>query len=56
MFQIKVAIALYEGNDFRDFIACAATGAGKTLTFWILLLIALEDGMKDPTVIIVTPW
>ena len=55
MFQIKVAIALYEGNNFCDFIACAATGAGKTLTFWIPLLIALEDGMKDPTVILVTP-
>ena len=50
MFQIKVA--LYEGNNF---IACAATGAGKTLTFWILLLITLGDGMKDLTVIIVTP-
>lgn len=51
-FQIKVAIALYEGNDV---IACATTGAGKTLTFWIPLLMALEDGMKDPMVIIVTP-
>ncbi len=50
-FQIKVALTVYEG---KDVVACALTGAGKTLSFWILLLMALKDGL-DPIVIIVTP-
>jgi len=50
-FQIKVSIAVYEG---KDVIACAATGAGKTLTFWIPLLMALEDGI-EAVVFVVTP-
>jgi ATP-dependent helicase YprA (DUF1998 family) len=49
-FQLKVALAVYEG---KDVVACAPTEAGKTLSFWIPLLMALEDGL-DPMVIIVT--
>ena len=50
-FQIKVAQALYAG---KDVVACAPTGAGKTLTFWIPILMALEEG-KDKMSIVVTP-
>ena len=50
-FQIKVAQALYTG---KDVVACAPTGAGKTLTFWIPILMALEEG-KDKMSIVVTP-
>jgi len=50
-FQIKVAQALYAG---KDVVACAPTGAGKTLTFWIPVLMALEEG-KDKMSIVVTP-
>src|SRR5271168_2592432 len=49
--QVKIALALYAG---KDVIGCAATGAGKTLSFWIPLLMALEDGM-DKMTIVVTP-
>jgi superfamily II DNA helicase RecQ len=50
-FQIKVAQALYTG---KDVVACAPTGAGKTLTFWIPILMALEEG-KSKMSIVVTP-
>jgi superfamily II DNA/RNA helicase len=40
-FPIKVAQALYAG---KDVVACAPTGAGKTLTFWIPMLMALKEG------------
>ena len=50
-FQIKVAQALYAG---KDVVACAPTGAGKTLTFWIPILMAPEDG-KDKMSIVMTP-
>lgn len=39
--QIQIAPALYAG---KDVVACAATSVGKTLSFWIPLLMALEDG------------
>jgi len=42
---------LYAG---KDVIGCAPTGAGKTLSFWIPLLMALEEGHEAMT-IIVTP-
>ena len=38
----------------KDVVGCAPTGAGKTLSFWIPLLMALEDG-KDKMSIVVTP-
>jgi reverse gyrase len=50
-FQIKVAQTLYAG---KDVVACAPTGAGKTLTFWIPILMALEEG-EDKMSIVVTP-
>jgi ATP-dependent helicase YprA (DUF1998 family) len=52
-FQVKVAQALYAG---KDVVACASTGAGKTLSFWIPLLImmALEEGQEKMS-IVVTP-
>ena len=37
--QLQVAKALYERQN--DVVAVAATGAGKTLSFWIPLLMAL---------------
>ena len=51
-FQIQVALALYYE---RDIVAVASTGAGKTLSFWIPLLMALEDGKKDKMTFVVTP-
>ncbi len=52
LWQIKVARALREKRS--DVVAIAATGSGKTLSFWIALLMALEDG-EDKLVIVVTP-
>ncbi|KAH9942663.1 P-loop containing nucleoside triphosphate hydrolase protein [Amylocystis lapponica] len=51
LWQIKVALALYKG---KDVVAIVATGLGKTLSFWIALLMALEDG-RDSMMIVVTP-
>ena len=51
LLQIQAALALYGGQDV---IVSAATGFGKTLTFWIPLLMALEEGL-DKVVFIVTP-
>ena len=50
-YQIKVALALHAG---KDVITCTATGAGKTLSFWIALLMALEEG-EDKMIFVVTP-
>ena len=50
-YQIKVALALRSG---KDVITCAATGAGKTLSFWIALLMAMEEG-EDKMIFVVTP-
>ena len=50
-FQIKIALAIYQK---KDVVATAATGSGKTLSFWIPILMALEDG-KDVTEFIITP-
>ena len=52
LFQIKIAQALQEWK--KDVVAIAATGSGKTLSFWIPLLMALEDG-EDKMIIVVTP-
>lgn len=49
--QIKVVLALREKNDV---VACAVTGAGKTLSFWIALLMAQADG-EDKMIFVVTP-
>lgn len=52
LFQIRIAQALREKK--KDVVAIAATGSGKTLSFWIPLLMALEDG-EDKMIIVVTP-
>ena len=52
-FQVKVAQALHAGS-LKDVVACAPMGAGKTLLFWIPLLMALEKGL-DKMSIVVTP-
>lgn len=51
LLQIQAALALYAGNDV---VVSAATGFGKTLTFWIPLLMALEE-CRDKVVFVVTP-
>jgi superfamily II DNA helicase RecQ len=38
----------------KDVIGVAATRAGKTLLFWIALLMVLEEG-EDKMIIVVTP-
>lgn len=50
-FQIKIALALQLG---KDVVGIAATGVGKTLSFWIPLLMALEEG-HDSMIVVVTP-
>ncbi|KAH9855607.1 P-loop containing nucleoside triphosphate hydrolase protein [Lenzites betulinus] len=52
LFQIRVARAIRERQN--DVVAVAATGSGKTLSFWIPLLMAIEDG-EDKIAIVVTP-
>jgi ATP-dependent helicase YprA (DUF1998 family) len=42
-YQLEAAKAFYAG---RDVIGCAPTGAGKTLSFWIPLLMAQEEKAK----------
>jgi superfamily II DNA helicase RecQ len=39
----------------KDVVGCLKTGGGKTLTFWVPLLMALEDGVSLPLVFVVTP-
>ncbi|KAF8152274.1 P-loop containing nucleoside triphosphate hydrolase protein [Crassisporium funariophilum] len=50
-YQIKTALALYKK---KDVIGCTPTGVGKTMSFWIPLLMALEDG-EDEMSMVVTP-
>lgn len=42
-YQIEAVKAFYAGQDV---IGCAPTGAGKTLSFWIPVLMAQEDGLE----------
>ncbi|KAF8900872.1 P-loop containing nucleoside triphosphate hydrolase protein, partial [Gymnopilus junonius] len=49
--QIQITLALHAG---KDVVGCAKTGAGKTLSFWIPLLMALEEG-QDKMTFVVTP-
>ena len=50
LFQIQIALALYNG---KDVIAVAPTGVGKTLPFWIPVLMTLADGKADMMTFIV---
>ena len=49
--QVNIAQAIYAG---KDVIGIAATGSGKTLSFWIPVVMAMEDGRRMIT-IVVTP-
>jgi reverse gyrase len=50
--QIQIALGLYKR---KDIIGVAPTGAGKTLTFWLPTLMALDDGHQDRISFVVTP-
>ncbi|KDQ60142.1 hypothetical protein JAAARDRAFT_125858, partial [Jaapia argillacea MUCL 33604] len=52
LFQMRVAKALFE--ERKDVVSVAATGMGKTLSFWIPLLMALEEN-QDKIIIVITP-
>ena len=51
LFQIRITQALYAG---KDIITCSPTRSGKTIAFFILILMKKADG-KERTSIIVTP-
>lgn len=51
-FQVQVAQGLYIRR--RDVVGISATGSGKTLSFWMPLLMALEDG-RDVMTVVITP-
>jgi superfamily II DNA helicase RecQ len=38
----------------KDVLGCAPTGAGKTLSFWIPLLMAIEDG-EEKLMFVISP-
>jgi superfamily II DNA helicase RecQ len=48
---VAAAKALHSGNDV---LGCAPTGAGKTLSFWIPLVMTIEDG-EDKLLFVVSP-
>jgi superfamily II DNA helicase RecQ len=50
-YQLEVAKAVYAG---KDVLGCAPTGAGKTLSFWIPLIMAQEDKL-DRVMFVVSP-
>ncbi|KAL4259777.1 hypothetical protein AB1N83_012304 [Pleurotus pulmonarius] len=50
-YQLEITSALYRGFDV---VGVAATGSGKTLSFFTPLLMALEEGL-DKIIFIVTP-
>ncbi|TFK59387.1 P-loop containing nucleoside triphosphate hydrolase protein [Pluteus cervinus] len=49
--QIQAALAIHDGLDA---ITCAATGSGKTLSFWMPVLMAKDEG-RDVMSLLVTP-
>ncbi|XP_006457381.1 hypothetical protein AGABI2DRAFT_50460, partial [Agaricus bisporus var. bisporus H97] len=51
-YQIQVARAIYSG---KHVIGCAPTGAGKTLSFWIPMLMAMEDRIKQDKILVISP-
>ncbi|KXN91906.1 ATP-dependent DNA helicase Q-like 4A [Leucoagaricus sp. SymC.cos] len=52
IFQTKVARGIYSG---KNVIACAPTGFGKTLSFWIPMLMAKAERQKRQKIILVSP-
>lgn len=48
-----MAQALYVRK--KDVIGISATGSGKTLSFWIPLLMAIEEGQTDAMTVVITP-
>jgi hypothetical protein len=50
-YQVEVAKAVHAG---KDVLGCAPTGAGKTLSFWIPLVMAIEDG-EDKVLFVISP-
>ncbi|KAF5338863.1 hypothetical protein D9758_015559 [Tetrapyrgos nigripes] len=49
--QIKTALAIHDG---KDVVGVARTGAGKTMSFWIALMMSRAEGCDDIAVV-VTP-
>ncbi|THU94761.1 P-loop containing nucleoside triphosphate hydrolase protein, partial [Dendrothele bispora CBS 962.96] len=49
--QIKTALAIYSG---KDVVGVARTGAGKTMSFWIALMMVHEEG-RNQVAVVVTP-
>jgi superfamily II DNA helicase RecQ len=52
LWQIRIAQAILKGNDV---IGVAATGAGKTLSFWLALLMTRGNVQAKKCIIVVTP-
>ncbi|TFK18252.1 P-loop containing nucleoside triphosphate hydrolase protein [Coprinopsis marcescibilis] len=50
--QLQIIQNIQKGLDV---IACLPTGAGKTLTFWMPVLMAIEEGSKDAMTFVITP-
>ena len=50
--QVQVGLGLY---GRKDIVGVAPSGAGKTLTFWLPVLMALKDGHQDKISFVVTP-
>ncbi|KAF9489805.1 hypothetical protein BDN71DRAFT_1401089, partial [Pleurotus eryngii] len=50
MFQIQVATSVY--CQQKDVVACAPTGARKTLSFWMPLIMVQADGLKVVMIVV----
>ncbi|TFK16477.1 hypothetical protein FA15DRAFT_607232 [Coprinopsis marcescibilis] len=50
--QVEIIQKLVQG---KDIVACLPTGAGKTLTFWMPVLMAIQDGHEKGMTFVVTP-
>ncbi|KAF5371270.1 hypothetical protein D9758_004287 [Tetrapyrgos nigripes] len=51
LWQVKTALSIYNG---KNVVGVARTDAGKTLSFWIPLMMAEANG-KTGTAVVVTP-
>ncbi|KAH6891606.1 P-loop containing nucleoside triphosphate hydrolase protein [Coprinopsis sp. MPI-PUGE-AT-0042] len=50
--QLQIIQNLYQK---KDVVSCLPTRAGKTLTFWMPVLMAIEDGHKSAITFVITP-